>query len=147
MDDLRKVFNNEIDPLLIDSKRSQKQQKGFTTTGVKGLQLLDKNLIEIYEIEFSVSYTMEYLNFLRIIDVLGFDEEKLDLGLSKLHANYYLILNFDNKKIMIFDNKQKIQFIGQDLTKAKQIHTNKEEDEEYYNKEVYSDWYKEITEN
>ena len=147
MDDLKKIFNNEIDPFLIDANKHKKQQKGFNATGVKGLQLLDKNLIQIYEIDSSVDYTMEYYNFSRMLEVMGFDEEKLELGLSKLHANYYLILDFDSKRIMMFDNKEKMQLIGQDLTRAKQLHTNKDEDDEYYNKEVYSEWYSEITKN
>ena len=145
MDDLKQIFNKEIDPSIIDANRSKKQQKGFTPTGIKGLHLIEKNLIQIYEIESSVDYTMEVFNFTRIIDVMGFDEDKLKLGLSKLYANYYLILDFDTKKILMYDNKEKMQLIGQDLTNAKQVHTNKEDDDIYYDKEVYSDWYKEIT--
>lgn len=109
MDDLRKLFNKEVDPFLVDSKKNKKQQKGFITKGLKGLSLISNNLIQIYEISSSVEYTMEYLTLKKIIGVMGFNEEKLELGYSKLHSNHYLILDFDTKKIMFYDNKEKMR--------------------------------------
>lgn len=148
MDDLKQIFNKEIDPGVLDANKLKKQQKGFTTTGAKGLSLIDRNLIQIYEINSSVEYTMGYLQFLKIVNVMGFDEEKLELGLSKLNSDHYLILDFNTKKVMFYDNKEAVNLIGQNLTQAKQIHTNNNDNEgDEYNKEIYSEWYNELTKN
>lgn len=119
MDELKRLIKRELDPTLQDQQKAAKQKKGFSTSGVKIVNYLSKNLIEVYEVESGAEYLMEYLTFSNIVGVMGFFDKEIELGNSKLLNGYYLVYDFDNKEIIVYDPEVIHKPIGADLSKTK----------------------------
>ena len=145
MEELKKLFNKELDPDIQDQKKEAKKVKGFIPEGIKIFSYIAKNYVEVYEVESAIEYGMEYLNLFRIIEVLGFNEDKVELSKGKILNGYYTIFDFDNKSIMFYDLDHNFKPLGGFLTEGKEKHDgvfgDEVIDETDYDTETFSKWY------
>lgn len=119
MDELKKIIRTELDPEVLEQKKEAKQKRGFATTGTKILNYIFENTVEVYEIDTGAEYLMEYLQLFDIIGVMGFIPKEIDHGSSKLLNGYYIVVDFDNRDVMVYEPVVKHQPIGQFLREAK----------------------------
>ena len=141
MDDLKRQIQLELDPDLLDKKKEKKQQKGFSTSGLKIVNHIAENLIEILEVESNVEYTMEYLAFIRIFKVMGFTKKEEEITSAKILNGYHVIIDFDHKEVMVYDPETKFSPVGQAISTAKYENDNKEDTEDLYSAKNIKDWF------
>lgn len=141
MDELKRVIQAELDPEFREKQKEAKQQRGFNTTGTKIVNHISKNSLEIYEVDSGAEYIMEYLTFSRIIGIMGFGEKELEIANAKLLNGYYLIFDFDDSEIIVYDPATNFKPIGKYLTQAKENLNKSDSQEEEYNPQEFQKWY------
>lgn len=121
MDDIKRLINSELDPNFQENKKELKQKRGFVPEGKKILEFIGHNTINVYEVSSGAEYIIDYLGLISIIEVMGFHPKKLEIAKSKLFADKPIIIDFDTKKILIYDKKEKLNIIGGYLSEGKEL--------------------------
>ena len=121
MDDIKRLINSELDPNFQENRKELKQKRGFVPEGKKILELIECNTVNVYEVSSGAEYIIDYLGLISFIEVMGFDPNKLGIAKSKLFSGKPIIIDFDTKKILIYDKKEKPNIIGGYLFEGKEL--------------------------
>jgi hypothetical protein len=147
MEKLKQIFKKEINSDALDLKKEKKKIKGFIPEGKKLLHYSSTSLVEVYEVESGIEYFIDYLLLYSIIEVMGFDERRVEMSRSKLLNGYSLIIDFDQKKVGFYLEEEDYNFIGSDLIREKQDRTGVYGDEDVESDTFSAHWYNLINKN
>lgn len=118
--DINQILGIEVDSTKDRREEESEKHKGFTPTGIKCVTYLSENLLQVQEAGVSTPFLMDFVTFEKIINVLGFKERSLELGLGKLLTGYPLIFDFTNKEIKVWDKDVPIKIMGEFIRKIKE---------------------------
>lgn len=76
----------------------------FIPKGLKALKYWGENLLEVLEVDTQQTYLMDYTNFRRIFQALGFTERR-ETAVQSLLLNYRnVIIDFNKRRVMSPDD-------------------------------------------